>query len=282
MTNASSINSLVIPIQPIQPYSRVFALELQQTDIIVRDKGNRQAEIITPFDARISRIFTCGALTEITQNAKGGGFIRVADPTGVLVIYLKSRMPEILPILGSLTTPAFVSVTATIEINTSANDSRFIIVLETIKPSDRQSRDRWIVRTAHRTIERLQGLALLQTGGQGSEEGRKTAATYRDGIRQLKAFAGMVEKALSQVQDKDENNGISGQDLEISVQEDISADLVLKLIRQHSGPRGVSVQELTGYAKEAGVAELLLMDTIRALIADDEIYQPSSGFVKIL
>ena len=59
-------------------------------------------------------------------------------------------------------------------------------------------------------------------------------------------------------------------------------DLVMNLIRQHSGPRGVSILELTGFAEKSGISEPLLIETIRGLITDDEIYQPSSGFVKIL
>jgi RPA family protein len=112
MSKIFEMNTHDLSNHTMQPYSRVFALELQQTDIIVKGRESRQTEIITPSGARISRLFACGALTEINRNAKGTGLIRVADPTGVLVIYLKSRTPEITKILDSLITPAFVSVTA--------------------------------------------------------------------------------------------------------------------------------------------------------------------------
>ncbi|MFH0967489.1 MAG: hypothetical protein V1862_07390 [Methanobacteriota archaeon] len=271
-----------LPNHTMQPYSRVYALELQQTDLIIRGKGGRQAEIITPSGARISRVFSCGALTEINKNGKGGGFVRVADPTGVLIIFLKSRMPDILATLDSLTTPAFVSVTANIETDTGSGDSGFRLVLETIQPSDRASRDRWILRTALITLERLRNLASHLSGGQGSEDDRKVVSRYGTSIRQLRVLAGMVEKALTQVQDTTKDRVTSDSETDGESQTNYATDLVIKLIRQHSGPRGVSVQELTSFAQKAGIAEPLLIDTIRALVGEDEIYQPSTGFVKIL
>lgn len=282
MAERAMINKTVT-VPGIFHHSRVFALEFQQSDIVIRTHTGRQADLIAPSGERISRCYTCGTLTEINRGGKGGGYIRVADPTGVLVLHIRAYSPDILAVLDNLTIPAFVSVIASVETDNHPGESGFRLILEMISPSDRSARDRWIVRTSGLTLNRLQRLSRVLSGEQesDSEEVRKAIARYKTSNRQLHVLAGMVEKALGQVQvispesedettTKDQDHGSD------------AAEKVLDLIRQHSGPRGISVQELVITAGKAGVSEPVLMDTIRGLIAEDELYQPSSGFIKIL
>lgn len=263
----------------ITPHSRVFSFEIQQTDHVVKGKDGRSAELISPSGAHISRLYWCGALTEINRNSRSGWIIRVADPTGVLVLKIPSRSPDLMAVLDSLTPPAFVSITSTAEIDTTPGESGFRLVLETIHPSDREARDQWILRTSLLTLERLHRLSVVLSGEAGIEEERKIINRYKTSSRQLRVLAGVVERALGQVKDTSEQD--SGSKLEETGASD-ATELVMKLIRQHSGPRGVSVQELTGFAEKEGVSQVVLLDTLRALISEDELYQPSSGFVKIL
>ncbi|HWQ65954.1 MAG TPA: hypothetical protein VN372_03680 [Methanospirillum sp.] len=264
------------PSSPLIPYCRVFALELQQTDIVGKSKDTKQTEIITPSGARMSHLYCCGVVTEINRGERGSGLIRLADPTGVLLVSFRSRSPAYMNIIETLTPPEFVSITARVEPEPSPGESRFRLALESIHISDRESRDRWILRTADQTLSRLERLSLLLDGTVGTEEERRAVSRYKTSKRQLQVLAGVVEKALLQVRDQSVSEEQSPDSIENP------AELILELMREHSGPKGISVQDLSGFSKAAGLAEPLFMDTLRALIAEDEIYQPSSGYVKIL
>lgn len=273
------MNNPSYPNPTLNPYSRVFALEIQQTDLVLRGKENRSVELLTPSGAHITKIYCSGALTEINKGGKTGWIIRVADPTGVFVISVKARTPDLIETLDSLSPPTFVSVTATIETDPTPGEGGFKLVLETIHQSDRQARDQWILRTSQITLDRLKRVANLLAGEKPSDEEKKFMSRYGTSQRQLKVLAGIVERATSQVKIPDDVKEISDTD---SSPENNTGDIVLQLIKQHSGPRGVSIQELTGFAEKEKIPETLLLDTIRSLITDDELYQPSSGFVKIL
>jgi len=266
-------------VQTIQTCGRVFALEIQQTDLIIRRKETRSVDLITPSGAQISRLYCCGALTEVNKSGKTGWIIRVADPTGVFVFVIRSRTPDLMAALDSLTPPAFVSVIASVETDTTPGESGFRLILDSIHQSDRQARDQWILRTSLLTLKRLKRLADLLAGETPLEEERRLMARYGTSARQLKVLAGVVERATGQVKTAPEPTDQSDSD---STEEQDISEKVLQLIRQHSGPRGISVQELTGFAQKEKISETLLLETIRALITEDELYQPSSGFVKIL
>lgn len=265
----------------IHPYTRVFALEMQQTDQAVKGKDPRFAELITPSGACFTHFYSCGAITGINRDQKAGWSIRVADPTGVLLLVIKTRSPELIQALEDLNPPAFVSVTGYVEPDNTKGNQGFRLVLETIHSSDREARDRWILRTSMLTLDRLDRLASHIEGKENHEDLRRVITRYNSSQKQLHVLAGIVERALSQVQEKQPETGESKPDEKETGIPDIQ-NIVLKLVKQHSGPRGVSIQELTGFAKKEKISEDLLLDTIRTLITDDELYQPSSGFIKIL
>ncbi len=153
-------------------------------------------------------------------------------------------------------------------------------MLESISPSDRASRDRWILRTANLTLQRLESLNSALNGTVCADDIRRAVSRYRTSPRQIQVLVGMVEKAVSQVQTI--SQGLVDESEEQEMKDNRQTDLVMDLIRSHSGPRGISIQELTGIAAKSGISEPVLMDIIRSLISDDELYQPSSGFVKML
>jgi len=266
-------------ISEIPFHSRVFALEFQQTDMLIRSHNGREADLITPTGARVSRFYFCGALTEIHRSGKGG-YVRVADPTGVMVLNFRTYDSTIPEMLDSLATPSFVSLTGTVETDPRPDVAGFRLMLESISVSDRASRDRWILRTANITLGRLESLYSALNGEQCTDEIRRAIARYRTSPRQIQVLVGMVEKAVHQVQTISQDQAAESEEQEVD--DTRIAEMVMDMIRSHSGPRGISVQELTGIAAKSGIGEPAMMDIIRTLISDDELYQPSSGFVKIL
>lgn len=277
-------NSKINPVfndQSIQPHRRVFALEIQQTDIINR-KMDHQLELITPSGAKVTKLFICGALTEIDINSRGAGFIRVADPTGVLNLVLKIKIQEQLSDIKSITIPAFVSITASVESTLSSQkDKKFQLVVESIQLSSRKDRDQWIIKTGHITLLRLKRLSEILTTTQGSEDDKWIMQHYHTGLQKLQDLAGIIAKAVDQVQ-AIIDAPLQSESNEIETTDKIICEKVLQLIKDQSGPKGVQVQDLIPLAMKLKIEETLLIETIRTLIVEDEIYQPSPGLVKIL
>lgn len=278
--SSSSTSSTSQTGDSIHPYTRIFAVEIQQSDQVLRGKDPSSAVLITPSGARVTWFYSCGAITTINRDQKNGWSIRVADPTGVLLLMIKTRTPDLIQALDAIQPPAFVSVTGYIEPEHHQGGSGFRLILETIHRSDREERDRWILRTALVTIHRLDRLSKALEQGQTDPDFRQVMSRYGSSKRQVEVLAGIVERAIQQIQIIDtakgqEEHPITSEDGEV-------AEKIMKLVKDHSGPRGISVQELTDYASKERISEPLLMDTIRTLIAEDELYQPSSGYVKIL
>jgi hypothetical protein len=98
---------------------------------------------------------------------------------------------------------------------------------------------------------------------------------YQTSVKQLRILALMADNALEQVKPIKEVAEVN------SVVDHSST--VLSLIQEHSGPRGVEIETLATIAqKQYQISEAMLLETIKTLISEDEIYQPSSGSVKIL
>lgn len=278
--SSSSISSSSLTSDGIHPYTRIFAIEIQQSDQILRGKDSHPAELITPSGARVSWFYSCGAITSINRDPKAGWSIRVADPTGVLLLTIKTRTPDLIQALDAIQPPAFVSVTGYVEPDHNKGGTGFRLILETIHCADREERDRWILRTALLTLNRIDHLADTLETEKKDPELMQVISRYGSSMRQVEVLAGIVARAMQQIQitdppkdqREDPDAGDTGE----------VAEKIMRMVKEHSGPRGVSVQELIGHASKERISESLLMDTIRTLITDDELYQPSSGYVKIL
>lgn len=278
--SSSPTSSLSLTGDGIHPYTRIFAIEIQQSDQIQRGKDSHPAKLITPSGARVSWFYSCGAITSINRDPKAGWSIRVADPTGVLLITIKTKTPDLIQALDAIQPPAFVSVTGYVEPDQIKGGSGFRLILETIHNADREERDRWILRTAILTLNRLDQIADTIEAEKKDPELMQVISRYGSSMRQVEVLAGIVARAVQQIQITDTTKD-QREDPD-AVETGEIAEKIMCLVKEHSGPRGVSVQELIEHAAKDQISESLLMDTIRTLITDDELYQPSSGYVKIL
>lgn len=251
------------------PSLRLFAIEFLQSD----PAGQSSQEDVLPVTrtgGTVRRLVFSGALTDLSLDRRGVGSIRVADPTGVLTIRVdSSRFPGLIP--DGLAPPVFVSLTAVVDTATSPNGS-FPLMLEMLQVSDRAGRDQWILATAADTLDRLEIIRQRLTSSDtdtGSDPADRAIDQYQLTKNALREMAAWIEDAIRHVQSVP------------SSPEEVR-DRILSLIGSCSGPRGVSLEELAGTAAGLGITEPVFTETIRGLVADDEIYQPSSGFVKIL
>ena len=228
-------------------------------------------EILTPTGEHVSRLYLCGALTEISKPQKGHITIRIADPSGVFTVIVRHNHIESIEAIREKPLPLFVAVTAMVE--PAGPDGSYHLLLEFIQIIERNTRDQWILRTVLCTIKRIEYLKEFLQGGEIPDDMKRILSHYATSTRQLTLFSDVCEKALSQVKPVAPPVIISEEEI---------PQIVLALIRDHSGPRGVSVEEITRLGNEKGLSGSQMMETIRSLISDDEIYQPSSGYIKIL
>jgi RPA family protein len=289
-------------ISSLIPYTRIFAFEMQQSDLIIASHNkehqkDHQASLITPSGANFVKFYFCGAVTEMTNPGGRNPSIRIADPTGGITFFVKPKNKEVLSILERISPPIFVSVLAYIERgdkhgkkhqNDSEQHINFQCIIDTLTEISRKERDNWIIETANQTMARVETMHHHLAGTTATVEKppemeklltymdpARSKNHYQTSVKQLRVLALMADNALEQVKP------IKGT-TEDSPAVDHSST-VLSLIQEHSGPRGVEIATIAAIAqKQYQISEAMLLETIKALISEDEIYQPSSGSVKVL
>ena len=290
------------PLTPsLVPYTRIFAFEMQQSDLIIashkkENYKDNQATLITPSGASFIKFYFCGAVTEMTNPGGRNPSIRIADPTGGITFFVKPKNKEVLNVLERINPPVFVSVLAHVEKedrnnnknpNNSEQHANFHCIIDTLTVISRRERDNWIIETANLTMARVETMyhhladttAAIEKPPDMEKilvymDPNKSKNHYQTGVKQLRVLALMANNALEQVKPitEEENNPVVDH-----------SSTVLSLIQEHSGPRGVEIETLAVIAqKQYQISEAMLLETIKTLISEDEIYQPSSGSVKVL
>ncbi len=142
---------------------RLFAAEYNDSEYSYSESDEERAPnyVITPTGARANRVFVVGVLTEVEQVGNDILRGRVVDPTGAFVLYAGQYQPDEQAFLEAATPPTFVAVTGkarTFEPDDS--DQVFTSIRpESINEVDADTRDRWTVQAAERTLERIGNMA---------------------------------------------------------------------------------------------------------------------------
>jgi RPA family protein len=150
---------------------RVFAAEFDDSEVSYSESEEERAPnyVVTPTGARANRVIVAGVLTELDVLGSDQLRARIADPTGAFVVYAGQYQPEALAALEGLEPPAFVAVTGKARTFRPEDSDRVFTSIrpETVSEIDAATRDRWIVETAARTLDRVGELAvaLLEDGG---------------------------------------------------------------------------------------------------------------------
>ncbi len=155
---------------------RIFAEELKSSNYSFRDGEDQHqyapSYLLTPTGAKCNRVFLVGTLIEKddiggdTEYWRG----RVVDPTGSILIYAGQYQLEAAQILAGLETPCFVSVVGKPNLY-QTDDGNIIISLraESISLANESTRNRWILDTARRTLERLSDLSQVRVPPPGED-----------------------------------------------------------------------------------------------------------------
>lgn len=139
---------------------RVFAAEYEEATYSYRESDEERAPnyVVTPAGARVNRLFVVGVLTAVERVGEDDVLrARVADPTGAFVVYAGQYQPEAVATLEDAETPSFVAVTGKANTFTPEGSDRTFTSIrpESVALVDADTRDRWIVRTAAETLERI-------------------------------------------------------------------------------------------------------------------------------
>jgi uncharacterized protein len=140
---------------------RVFASEFNDASYTFKESDDERAPlyVLLPTGERANRVFVVGTLTEKTDVGEESEYWqgRVVDPTGTFFVYAGQYQPEATNFLREVEPPAYVAVVG--KPRTYETDDGSINVSlrpESITEVDAETRDRWVVETANRTLERIE------------------------------------------------------------------------------------------------------------------------------
>jgi RPA family protein len=139
---------------------RVFATEFNDAHYTFKESDDERAPqyLLLPTGERANRVFVIGTLTETEDVGEDSEYWRgrVVDPTGTFYVYAGQYQPDAASFLREATPPAYVAVVG--KPGTYETDEGQINVSlrpESITAVDAESRDRWVVETAERTLDRV-------------------------------------------------------------------------------------------------------------------------------
>ncbi len=138
---------------------RIFAREFKDA-VPVQKIGNDQFEpkyVQTALGEKVNRIFVVGVATEAEDVSNGEVMMRarVADPTGVFIVYAGQYQPEARDALRNLSIPAYVAIVGKAHTYAKGEQVYTSIRAENVNVVDEKTRDRWIKETIEITKERI-------------------------------------------------------------------------------------------------------------------------------
>jgi RPA family protein len=140
---------------------RVFAREFNDAGYTFKESDDERAPVyaLLPTGERANRVFIVGTLTETEDIGDESEYWqgRIVDPTGTFYTYAGQYQPEAANALRELEPPAYVAMVGkprTYE--TDDGNVNVSVRPESISVVDGDTRDRWVVETADRTLDRIQ------------------------------------------------------------------------------------------------------------------------------
>ena len=138
---------------------RLFATEFDDAALSYSESDEERAPnyVVTPGGARVNRAFAVGVLTEIESVNEETLRGRVVDPTGPFVTYAGQYQPDEMAFLERASSPAFVALAGKARTFEPDDGDRVYTSLrpESFSEVDADTRDRWVVSAAERTLDRV-------------------------------------------------------------------------------------------------------------------------------
>ena len=163
---------------------RLFAAEFDDAERSYSESDEERAPnyVVTPTGARVNRLFAVGVLTEVDDVNPEMVRGRLVDPTGAFVTYAGQYQPDALAVLERADPPAFFALSGKARTYEPDDGDRIYSSVrpETVSEVDAETRDRWVVTAAERTLDRIGVVAAaIESGLEGD---RLRAALTEAGV----------------------------------------------------------------------------------------------------
>lgn len=183
---------------------RVFAAEFNDAGYTFKESDDERAPVylLLPTGERANRVFVVGTLTEAEDVGDDSEYWRgrIVDPTGTFFVYAGQYQPEAASALRDLEPPAYVAIVG--KPRTYETDDGGVNVSvrpESITPVEAATRNRWVVETAERTVDRVQRF---------NEQTNEYAAMAREEYAtSAEEYAAAAVSALESLEEGDELHG---------------------------------------------------------------------------
>ncbi|SDQ19961.1 RPA family protein [Natronobacterium texcoconense] len=194
---------------------RVFASEFNDSTYSFKESDDERAPnyALMPTGDRANRVFFVGTLTETEDVGEDSEYWRgrVVDPTGTFFVYAGQYQPEAAAALRDTEPPAYVSVVGKPRTYETEDGTVNVSVRpESISVVDEATRDRWVVETAERTLERIEAFQEWEAEQEAPESG-STAPTNEYAQMSRERYDSPVEnyrrdviQALEQLEEVDD------------------------------------------------------------------------------
>ena len=183
---------------------RVFAGEFNDAGYTFKESEDERAPVylLLPTGEQANRVFLVGTLTEKEDVGEDNEYWRgrIVDPTGTFFVYAGQYQPEAASVLRDLEPPAYVSVVG--KPRTFETDDGTVNVSvrpEAITEVDAETRDRWVVETAERTIDRIAAF-----DDEGNEYARMARDEYDLPVEEYSDAAIAALESLEETEGSDE------------------------------------------------------------------------------
>lgn len=155
---------------------RAFAVEFNDATYTFQESDDDRAPVyvLLPTGAKANRVFVVGTLTETDDVGDEEEYWRgrIVDPTGTFFVYAGQYQPEAAGMLREAEPPAFVAIVGKPRTyDTDDGTTNVSLRPESITVVDTTTRDRWVVETAERTIERIE--AFEEVGNEYAQMARQ-------------------------------------------------------------------------------------------------------------
>lgn len=167
---------------------RAFATEFNDATYSFKESDDDRAPVysLLPTGQQANRVFVAGTLTETEDVGDDSEYWRgrIVDPTGTFFTYAGQYQPEATSVLRETETPAYVTVVGkprTYE--TDEGDVNVSLRPESISIVDGATRNRWVVETADRTLDRIEAFDEAgEYAAMADTQYDPELSTYRNGV----------------------------------------------------------------------------------------------------
>ena len=140
---------------------RVFSGEFNEATYSFRESDDERAPVfaLLPTGAAANRVFAVGTLTETEDVGTDDEYWRgrLVDPVGTFFVYAGRYQDDAMEYLKTAETPSYTAITGKPRIyETDDGDVNVSLRPEAVATVDAVTRQRWVVETADRTLERVE------------------------------------------------------------------------------------------------------------------------------